>query len=339
MRDTGLYPRRFVKWIFPWERTILAILTVALVPLATNVLRADGVYKGNPHSPAWRLVAQSGSESEAPDCPLLPGCPDGPGIPLPPSTELPGDKPAKAVADGSNLVDGAGAYSGLVLIPGGPFDMGSTEGQGRADERPEHRVALKAFYVAKHEVTVKEYCDFLNAQGEKSRDGAPRVRLDSPFCPIEKNGRYFQPKAGEQDKPVVCVSWYGAAEYAQWAGGRLPTSAEWEKAATLSTPYEPGDFLTVLPREDRAPVSIAIPSVRGITGIVGNVWEWCADWYEHDYYVKSSADNPAGPPLGKEKVIRGGSWASPECSKRIKNLHRAAPAGYYRTVGFRIVKD
>jgi formylglycine-generating enzyme required for sulfatase activity len=156
---------------------------------------------------------------------------------------------------------------------------------------------------------------------------------------VEKIGKGFQPKRGMADNPMVLVSWHGAADYAKWAAGRLPTSAEWEKAALLTTPYPQGDFLTILTRESSVPVKIALPGAGGITGMIGNVWEWCSDWYTRDYYGQSPPSNPAGPALGEEKVIRGGSWASVEASKRIKNVHRAHPLGYYRTVGFRIVKE
>lgn len=282
---------------------------------------------------------RAGNQEIPLDCPLLPACPGGLGLPLPPVPGEPHDKPSRPSNGDSELMGGSGPYAGMVRIPAGPFEMGTAAPEGRPDERPQHTVILKSFYISKHEVTVKEYCDFLNARGDKSRDGLPRVKLDNPFCPIEKNGKYFQPKRGEDDKPVVCVSWYGAADYAQWAGGRLPSSAEWEKAARLSTADVPGDFLTALSREDRLPVAIAIPGAQGITGMIGNVWEWCSDWYEEDYYAKSPTDNPMGPPLGKEKVMRGGSWAAPESSKRITNVHKAYPMGYFRTVGFRIVKD
>lgn len=313
---------------------LYATVAVALLGFSEGIAAAETRDAQVP-----KPVPPIGSQTAPLDCPLLPGCPNGPAIPLPPSNEPTASKQTEEVPDRSGLTEGKGKYAGLVYVPGGPFNVGSPGDEGRPDERPKHRAFIKAFYVAKHEVTAKEYSEFLNAQGEKSRDGSTRVKLDSPFCPIQKNGRYFQPKRGEEDMPVVCVSWYGAADYAEWAGGRLPTSAEWEKAASLCTPYRPPDYLTILPRKDRAPVSIAAPGLRGITGMIGNVWEWCSDWYDEDYYANSTANNPAGPPLGKEKVVRGGSWASPESSKRIKNLHKASPTGYYRTVGFRIVKD
>jgi formylglycine-generating enzyme required for sulfatase activity len=247
--------------------------------------------------------------------------------------------PTPAV-DENGVVEGRGKYKGMILIPAGTFDMGSPKGEGRKDERPIHHVYLKDFYIAKHEVTVREFCDFLNAQGENSRDGLPRVKLDIPDCPLaKKSGNFFQPKPGLADKPMTCVSWNGAADFAQWAGGRLPTAAEWEKAALLTTPYPPGDYLTTLQREGSVAVQIAEPGVKGITGLVGNVWEWCSDWYAGNYYEQSPRSSPLGPTLGQEKEIRGGSWAAPEASKRPRNRHSAFPRGYFRTVGFRIVKD
>jgi len=228
----------------------------------------------------------------------------------------------------------------MVLIPAGTFDMGSGDGAGRPDERPIHKVYVKAFHLSRHEITAQEYCDFLNRQGEAGpRDIKEQVQLSDPACQVIKDGKRFRPKDGQAEKPMVYVSWYGAADYAESKGARLPTSAEWEKAALYATEQPPGDYLTILPRTDSVPISIAEPGLSGVTGIIGNVWEWCSDWYGRDYYSKSPLSNPQGPELGLEKVIRGGSWASPESSRRIQNVFKAAPQGFYRTVGFRIVKD
>ncbi len=274
--------------------------------------------------------------------PRLPGVPGGLSIPLAPGEQdepKGATKPAGPVVDGSGLAIGTGKFAGMVLVAAGTFDMGSPEDEGRIDERPQHKVFVKDFYIGQHEVTAAEFCKFLNSLGEKAKDGTLRVRIDCPDCPIIKEGRRFKPKTGLADNPMVCVSWYGAADYAQWAGGRLPTAAEWEKAAFSTTPFQPGDFLTVLPRRGAVPVTIASPGLAGMTGMTGNVWEWCSDWYDRDYYAKSPMSNPTGPALGKEKVIRGGSWGSAEASKRIRNRHSASPRGYYRSVGLRIVKE
>jgi formylglycine-generating enzyme required for sulfatase activity len=258
--------------------------------------------------------------------------PPGP-IQEPPATERNGNETPNGVEEGS------GRYDGMVFIPPGPVEIGSPDEEGRLDERPRHRVFVKGFYISKHEVTAEAYCRFLNTVGLEGKAGVARVNLNHPRCPILQSGKKFAPKQGMGDLPMVCVSWYGAADYAAWVGGRLPTSAEWEKAARVLTTDLPGDFLTTLPRSSSVPVRIAFPSRLGVTGMVGNVWEWCSDWYEKDYYQRSPQSNPAGPDLGKEKVIRGGSWSSPEASKRIANRHRAFPQGYYGTVGFRVVKD
>ncbi len=282
-----------------------------------------------------------------PEIPLLPSPPRAPmEIPLPPLPKKePIPEPAGTAApDKADVREGSGKYVGMVLIPAGTFEMGSPDKQGRVDEQPAHKVFLKDFYIAKHEVTVSRFCDFLNAAGLKARDGLERIKMQSrdtvsPDCPVALERKKFVPKEGAEDLPMVCISYYAAADYARWAGGRLPTEAEWEKAAWMTTPNPPGDFLQILPRESSVSVRAAFPGVSGVSGMVGNAWEWCSDWYNADYYSNSPPARPTGPTLGSEKVIRGGSWASAEASRRIRNRHKAFPRGYYRTVGFRIVKD
>jgi formylglycine-generating enzyme required for sulfatase activity len=234
---------------------------------------------------------------------------------------------------------GLGKYRDMVLVSSGPFDMGSPADQGRPDERPNHQVSLKSFHIAKCPVSVVEYCEFLNKSGLPSREGQPRVKVDAPDCPIVQNADYFRPKKGFEDKPMIYVSWYGAAEYAEWIGCRLPTEAEWEKAALATTSQPPKDVLTLNGNEESASDDKPTATVKGLCLMVGDVWEWCSDWYGRGYYAESTADNPTGATTGQEKVIRGGSKVSSESSTRIQNRHKAVPSGYYRTVGFRVAKD
>lgn len=272
--------------------------------------------------------------------PLLPSCPFGPAVPIPPLPDQRVSPQRKDQSPETTIVaEGIGRYKGMILIPAGPFEMGSPEETGRPDERPLHTVYLGDFYVSKYEVTNTEFCKFLNRKGEISSDGLPSLRIDDPSSPVTKLNGFFQPKPGFADRPVTHVSWYGASDYAQWAGGRLPTSAEWEKAAIYTSTKAPPDDISLPGQEQSTPVYVATTGAFGITGIEGNVWEWCSDWYSRDYYALSPSQNPLGPSLGQEKIIRGGSWAAPVSSTRIKNIHKAVPRGYYRTVGFRIVKD
>ena len=216
-----------------------------------------------------QFLAQSSLDSA--DVPLLPAVPGGGSVPLPPSIRRePSAKTSEPVVNGNNLVDGTGKYSGMLLIPGGTFEMGSPEGEGRPDERPNHQVFVKDFYIAKQDVTAQDYCGFLKSQGENSRDGSARIKLDSPDCPVVKSGNAYKPKDGFADKPVVCVSWHGATEYAEWVGGRLPTAAEREKAALLTTPRPPADRLVFHQGAGILSVSLAAP---GVTGDLGNVWQ------------------------------------------------------------------
>lgn len=228
----------------------------------------------------------------------------------------------------------------MIRIPSGITEIGSAKEAGRIDEQPLHRVFIKDFYIAKSEVTAKDYCSFLNSEGNRSKDGFARVRLDCLDCPLEKVGNSFRPKKGQDQKPIVCVSWYGAAEYCQWIGERLPTSAEWEKAA-LATGSE-WDYNTISRQTPGTGIPESGPEQLQSTpaeGKTGKVWEWCSDWYSRDYYRDSPSENPTGPKLGQERVIRGGSSVSAISSRRPQNIHKAEPRGYYSTVGFRPAKD
>lgn len=275
-----------------------------------------------------------------PTFPTLPPCPGGLGPPTAPlvNDEHQDNKSNDKIPVGA-IRKGRGKYKGWLKVSTGPFMMGSQAPEGRPDEHPRHEVHVNTFYAGLTEVTSKEYCNFLNEQGNKDASGFDRVKLESEFCPIMLIGKKFAPKENMDNFPVVTVSWRGAMDYALWAGGRLPTAAEWEKLALLSTSELPGDYLSILSRKGSVDVRMSLPGKLGIKGIVGNVWEWCLDWYSPVYYESGDTENPQGPKLGVMKEIRGGSWAGAEASKRIRNRHMAGPRGYYGTVGFRVVKD
>ena len=117
----------------------------------------------------------------------------------------------------------------MVYVPGGTFQMGSTEGDD--DEQPVHEVTLDGFWIDKYEVTNAQFVAFLNEKGNQEENGEEWLELEDVDCNIELTGGEFRPKNGYADHPVIEVSWCGARAYAEWVGGRLPTEAEWEKAA------------------------------------------------------------------------------------------------------------
>ncbi|HKO29532.1 MAG TPA: formylglycine-generating enzyme family protein [Nitrospiraceae bacterium] len=194
----------------------------------------------------------------------------------------------------------------MVLVPAGEFTMGSPTGD--TDERPPHQVYLDSFLIDKHEVTVGQYAEFLQqAGGNAPSDWKAMNQLSN------------------KKRPVSNVDWADAVAYCKWTGKRLPTEAEWEKAArgTDGRLYPWGNEPPTTRHANYgqsglnnngalAPVGSFEEgkSPYGIYDMAGNVWEWVSDWYDHDYYKNSPQRNPEGPPTGGFKGIRGGSWNS-----------------------------
>lgn len=199
-----------------------------------------------------------------------------------------------------------------VLVPAGEFTMGSPDGQGSDNEHPQHTVALDTYWIDKTEVTVTHYRRCVEA-GACSAPGAGSSD-NSSFCAYNDDGK--------SDHPIDCVDWRQAEAYCEWAGRRLPTEAEWEKAArgTDGRAYPWGDqapdptlanFDINVGNTTPAGHYPAGASPYGALDMAGNVDEWVADWYSKTYYASSQRENPSGPIIGYMRVSRGGSHRYP----------------------------
>ena len=208
--------------------------------------------------------------------------------------------------------------SEMVLVPSGFFKMGLKDGLD--DERPEHRVFLDSFFMDKHEVSAKDFSEFLNA-----RSNVKGYYLDNKFGTLFYNGK-FQPRPGLANYPINNVTWKAANDYCKWKSKRLPSEAEWEKSARgeNGNPYPWGKQLPspnlaryhqTWSNEIKHKVLVPVNGLEkgkspyGIYNMSGNVKEWVDDWYDREYYneIKEYA-NPRGPIGGEFKVVRGGSW-------------------------------
>jgi len=238
----------------------------------------------------------------------------------------------------------------VMLIPAGEFIMGSPEGVGNDDEHPQHKVYLGDFLMGRYEITNNQYVEFLNTIG-RNDDGDGHELVNINTAAINQKEETYSVVKGWEDDPVVGVSWHGAKAYAEWEGGRLPTEAEWEKAARGEDGREwPwGDSWEIGKCNSwesglHRPVAVgAYPvsaSPYGVEDLAGNVYEWLADWYQADYYAVSSLRNPKGPESGIFRVLRGGSWAELEdkCRPTARFGQRPVEGGD-SDFGFRIVKD
>lgn len=292
---------------------------------------------------------------------------------------------------------------GMVLIPGGEFEMGYHQPWGgKPHERPVHPVYVSSFYMDIYEVTNVQYCEYLNSaysQGlievtdgvvYKAGDTALYCHTYSAegYSRIHWDGNTFAITTGKEDHPMAAVSWFGAAAYANWRsvqhgrqpcydlstwecnfeanGYRLPTEAEWEYAARggehdpyypypwgvavggsmancreTGDPYEFEDYPQTTPvgyyDGAQAPPGVDMANGYGLYDVSGNVWEWCNDWYDPEYYSSSPYDNPRGPASGEYRIFRGGSWFEGWTALRCACRGGNWPDSCIYRNGFRIV--
>ena len=249
----------------------------------------------------------------------------------------------------------------MVYVPAGQFEMGSSQ------EQPVHTVALDVFWIDQTEVTNAQFTAFLNEQGNQVEDGVAWLepgagRGGIVYGHIEEDDGVFRPQTGYKDYPVIEVSWYGAAAYCGWAGGRLPTEAEWEYAARgpqawvypwgntfdgertnycdASCSYDWRDTNFDDGFAQWAPVGRYPDGASwcGALDMAGNVWEWVSDWWSEDYYAHSPTKNPQGPDSGTIRIARGGSWFDEDWQVRASCRKGLTPSSYrMHWVGFRCV--
>ncbi len=243
----------------------------------------------------------------------------------------------------------------MVYVPAGEFLMGSTSEDPFADEdeKPQRRVYLDAFWIDQTEVTNSQYAAFLNERGNQYEGGDTWLDADDPAVRLKYLEGFWQPEDGYEDHPVIEVNWFGARAYCEWIGRRLPTEAEWEKAArgTDGRTYpwgegKPGVVQLTCEQAnfagcefDTRPVgeNPAFASPYGVLDMSGNIAEWVADWYDANYYETAVSRNPQGPNFGKYRVMRGGSWSRNFRMSRTASRDRSDPnfACFYSGQGFR----
>ncbi len=264
----------------------------------------------------------------------------------------------------------------MALIPAGSFMMGSEDGFD--SEKPVHEVYLDAFYMDKYQVTVAKFKAFIEATGYKTdAEKAGHSYAYEGTRWVQKKGIHWQHNAkgelvapNDMNHPVIHVSWNDAQAYARWTGKRLPTEAEWEYAARSGAKGYKYSWGNEAPRGKKggniadealkrvfkdwavwegyddgfvytAPVGSFEPNEFGLYDMTGNVWEWCEDWYEENYYKgRPNLDrNPKGPSTGQLRVLRGGSWNINPPYLRCANRNWVIPTYQDFNVGIRCAQD
>jgi len=242
----------------------------------------------------------------------------------------------------------------MVLVPAGEFQMGSDRGDAEEDEKPVHTVYLDVFYMDKYLVTNAQYKAFVDENPAWRKNRIRRQYHDGWYLHHWDAGGHYPPRKG--DYPVVYVSWYAAMAYAAWVGKRLPTEAEWEKAARgglKGKKYPWGDQINTAMANyggyigRTTPVGRYTPNDLGLYDMCGNVWEWCLDEYTMDLDQKLLGGRSSTEGTNLEdilnnflslktvRVLRGGSWSSSVRAVQVGYCGGALPTLTYNSYGFR----
>jgi iron(II)-dependent oxidoreductase len=222
----------------------------------------------------------------------------------------------------------------MVHVAAGPYTMGGRDEDSPGAERPAHTVELSAYYIGKTPVTNQDYHEFVQCTGHRT--------------PIHWQRGTFP--AGMGKHPVANVSWQDAHDYAAWRNARLPSESEWEKAArgTDERPYPWGTRFT---EGERCNATNQIGSTTPVDDypdgrsfyevwdMAGNVYEWCQDYFDEEYYKDSPPTNPKGPEGGQERVIRGGSYQETRAALRTTHRMGASEVSTRDNIGFRVAMD
>ena len=243
----------------------------------------------------------------------------------------------------------------MILIPEGSFTMGfaieNENNWGDMDEEPVHKVNLSAYWIDKYEVTSSSFSKFLN----KKKQEAHQFIEITPAVTVKLEEGVYKPRKSLENLPVNRISWFGADAYCRWKGKRLPTEAEWEKAArgvderifpwgnefpdnsraTYRRKFKEKGFQVMEPVDGM----INGISPYGVHHMAGNVWEWVSDWFDAAAYQDDKRIDPKGPESGISKVLRGGNWYYKAYYMRTTYRFNEKPDVFKVWQGFRCARN